>query len=265
MPGGEPICLLNLAPVYLITTTGISISGCKEEKSVKADNEQLNALVQALHDLVEPQIFKPLPLGRDNTALLLIDIQDMLRADNYRGLISALGGDPARYEDLLSLLDSHLDATLANIAAILKKCRETGIPPIHIKIETLLPDGRDNGSLHAGAGVQLLPGSPGAAIMPQAAPAAGEIVLTKTCSGIHVGTNIDRILRNLGIRHVIVCGFHTDQCISSSVRDLADLGYQVVLPGDAVCALSPQRHENALQSLRVYALVESTDSLLKRL
>lgn len=230
-----------------------------------SDTEALNALVQTLHDLVEPQIFKPLPLPPETTALLLIDIQQMLRADNYRALITSLGQDPAQYNSLLRLLDSHLDAALDNIAALLGKCRETGVIPIHIKIEALLVDGRDNGRLHSNAGVFLPPSDPGAAILPKAAPMNGEIVLTKTCSGIHVGTNIDRILRNLGIRNVVVCGFHTDQCLSTSVRDLADLGYHVVLPHDAACALSPQRHENALQSLRVYALVENTASVLKRL
>ena len=189
----------------------------------------------------------------------------MLRADNYRDLISALGRDPAQHESLLRRLDEHLDAALHNIAALLKRSRERGVIPIHIKIEALLRDGRDNGRLHKSAGVMLPPGSEGAAILPEAAPLPGEIVLQKTCSGIHVGTHIDRLLRNLGIRNVVVCGFHTDQCISTSVRDLADLGYQVVLPADATCALSPQRHENALQSLRVYALVESTASLLARL
>lgn len=226
---------------------------------------QLNALVQSLHDLVEPQLFPPVPLKAENTALLLIDIQQMLRAEYYRELIRSLGMDPAPYEGLLRLLDSHLDGALSNIAALLKACRERGIVPIHIKIETLLKDGRDNGALHAGAGVFLPPGAPGAAILPQAAPLPGEIVLTKTCSGIHVGTGIDRILRNLGIQNTIICGFHTDQCLSTSIRDLADLGYRVILPEDAACALSPERHSNALQSLKVYARVESTQSLLERL
>lgn len=228
-------------------------------------NAQLNALVQSLHDLVEPQLFPPAPLKAEDTALLLIDIQQMLRAEHYRALMRGLGVDPAPHEDLLKLLDSHLDRALQNIAALLKACREKGILPIHIKIETLLADGRDNGPLHAGAGVRLLPGAPEAAILEEAAPLPGEIVLTKTCSGIHVGTHIDRVLRNLGIRNTIVCGFHTDQCLSTSVRDLADLGYRVVLPEDAACALSPERHQNALQSLKVYARVERTGELLARL
>lgn len=229
------------------------------------DIARLNDLVQTLHDLVEPQVHKPQPLHADDTVLVLIDIQQMLRACNYRELIGAFLEEPWRYEGLLRLLDEQLDHALANIAAILKACRDGGIIPIHIKIEAMLPEGRDNGNLHARAGVMLPPGSPGAAFMPQAAPLPDEIVLRKTCSGIHVGTNIDRLLRNMGIRNVIVCGFHTDQCVSTSVRDLADLGYNVILPSDACCALSPQRHENALQSLRVYALVEGAESLLARL
>ncbi len=36
-------------------------------------------------------------------------------------------------------------------------------------------------------------------------------------------TNVDYILRNLGVRQIVICGCLTDQCISSAVRDACDL------------------------------------------
>jgi hypothetical protein len=94
----------------------------------------------------------------------------------------------------------------------------------------------------------------------------GEIVLTKTCSGIYVGTPIDRVLRNLGIVNVIVTGFYTDQCVSTSVRDLSDLGYRVAIIDDAVAAMSRERHEMAMNGIgNIYARKESTAELLARL
>lgn len=226
---------------------------------------QLNAVVQSLHGLIEPQIFTEVPVSADTTALLLIDIQHLLRAENYAELIGMAGLPKAAGEALLAVVDRNLDATLANIAKLLARCRTRGIRPIHIGLGAQLADGQDTGLLHTMADVQNRPGMREIEFLPETAPIEGEIVLRKTCSGIHVGTGIDRLLRNLHIDNVIVTGFYTDQCISTSVRDLADLNYRVILPTDAVGALSPQRHENALESLRVYAYTETTQGLLGRI
>jgi hypothetical protein len=59
-------------------------------------------------------------------------------------------------------------------------------------------------------------------IVPEIAPARDEIVVTKTTDSALTGTNLRLILHNLGISHVICCGMFTDQCVSSTVRSLAD-------------------------------------------
>ena len=81
-----------------------------------------------------------------------------------------------------------------------------------------------------------------------------------------MGTPVDRILRNLRIKNIIVVGFYTDQCVSTSVRDLADLGYAVDLIEDATAAMSPERTEHTLEGIRrIYANAETTEELLARL
>lgn len=111
------------------------------------------------------------------------------------------------------------------------------------------------------------PGSPDSAFLPQAAPVGGG-VLTKTCSGIHVGTQIDQVLRNLGVDKVIMAGFYTDQCISTSVRDLADIGYRVSLhrrrdggdepcPSRMRCRVSESSTQNSKRTTDFVARVEA--------
>lgn len=163
-------------------------------------------------------------------------------------------------------MEEDLNRAVGNIARTLAKCREVGIRPIHVGIQSLLPGAEDTGALHKAAGMLYPPGSPDSAFLPAAAPLLGEMVLMKTCSGVHVGTHLDQILRNMGVRKVLVAGFYTDQCVSSSVRDLADIGYQVGLVEDAMGAMSPQRHTHALESIRkLYANSETTASLVDRL
>ena len=208
----------------------------------------------------------PVPLNKDDTALILIDVQDQLTRDYYEEYLTKIGFDISGLGQVLDEIEEFVNGTLVNIEKILAKCREKGIRPIHVKIQSYLNDAADTGRLHKSAGMLQPPGSRESNFLPEAAPAEGEIVLIKTCSGIHVGTPIDRVLRNLGIVNVVVIGFYTDQCVSTSVRDLSDLGYRVALIDDAVAALSRDRHEKALNGIgNIYARSETTADLLARM
>lgn len=230
-------------------------------------DEMVNAFADTYYGGLSSTIYAtPVPLDPADTVLVLIDIQECITKEAFLKTFAALGVDSEPMLPVLDRIEADMRATAANISAVLERCRETGIRPIHVRIQSHLPDAADTGALHASAGMFYPPGSKDSEFLPEAMPREDEIVLNKTCSGIHVGTHIDQVLRNLGARKVLVVGFYTDQCISASVRDLSDLGYQVDLIEDAVGALSPQRHEYALQSIRkIYANSETTATLLGRL
>ena len=59
------------------------------------------------------------------------------------------------------------------------------------------------------------------------APLDDEMIFRKTSSNVFISTNIDCVLRNLGVRSLIIAGIMTDQCVESAVRDACDLGYLV--------------------------------------
>jgi hypothetical protein len=63
--------------------------------------------------------------------------------------------------------------------------------------------------------------------VPSLTPVGDEIMLPKTSSGVFNSTNVDYLLKNLGIRYLIVVGILTDQCVDMAVRDAADRGYLV--------------------------------------
>jgi ureidoacrylate peracid hydrolase len=97
------------------------------------------------------------------------------------------------------------------------------------------------------------------------APAEDEIVLPKTSSSVFISTNIDYVLRNLGVRSLMIAGVLTDQCIDSAVRDACDLGYLVTVPIDACATLSAERHEWALRNNRGYCRQVTTDELVREI
>ena len=79
-------------------------------------------------------------------------------------------------------------------------------------------------------------------LVPELAPQGDEIVVTKTTDSALTGTNLRLILHNLGIKHVVCAGIFTDQCISSTVRSLADESFDVVVVEDCCAAGSDELH-----------------------
>jgi ureidoacrylate peracid hydrolase len=88
------------------------------------------------------------------------------------------------------------------------------------------------------------------------------MVFPKTSSSVFISTNLDYVLRNLGVRSLIIAGVLTDQCIDSAVRDACDLGYLVTTAIDSCTTLSQERHEWSLRLNRGYCRQITTDALI---
>jgi nicotinamidase-related amidase len=97
------------------------------------------------------------------------------------------------------------------------------------------------------------PGSRAAEVIAELAPMADELVLPKSSSSPFSSTVLDYLLRNLGVRTLVVIGLLTDQCIDHTVKDAADRGYRVVCVHDACQAVTPERHAAALACFAGYA------------
>jgi ureidoacrylate peracid hydrolase len=126
-------------------------------------------------------------------------------------------------------------------------------------------DGRDRSLDYRISGIDVAQGSWDAQVLDAIAPAADEIVFRKTSSNVFVSTNIDYVLRNLGVRSLIVAGIMTDQCVESAVRDACDLGYLVTLVTDACTTGSAERHRQSLIGIGGYCRQRSTDALLEEI
>jgi nicotinamidase-related amidase len=208
---------------------------------------------------------EPVPLNPEDTVLIVIDAQQMMKTENYAAFFKSIGLADDDIRDGLAEMYAYQSSTLANIELLLKVCREKGIRPIHIHVQSYLRNAADTGTFYKRIGLFCPPGAESTDFFPQAAPEDNEIVLSKTCSSIHIGTPIDRVLRNLHIKNIIVAGFYTDQCVGTSVRDLTDLGYRVELIKDACAAFCPSRHEAELTGLAgTFCSVEKTVDFLDR-
>jgi ureidoacrylate peracid hydrolase len=142
-----------------------------------------------------------------------------------------------------------------------RACRRAGIEVIYTLIESLTADGRDRSLDYKISGFNVPKGSPDARILEELAPLPDEILFPKTSSSVFISTNIDYVLRNLGVRSLIIAGCLTDQCVDSAVRDACDLGYLVTVPTDACVTLSTERHDWSLRNNRGYCRQLTTQQL----
>ena len=136
---------------------------------------------------------------------------------------------------------------------------------MYTTIESLTRDGRDRSLDYKITGFHVPRGSRDGKVIDAIAPAGDEIVLPKTSSSVFVSTSIDYVLRNLGIRQLVVSGLLTDQCVESAVRDACDLGYLVTLVTNACMSITPERHDNSLSAIRGYCRQITTAALIAEL
>lgn len=87
-------------------------------------------------------------------------------------------------------------------------------------------------------------------------------MLPKTSSGVFNSTNIEYLLRNIGIDTLVVTGFLTDQCVDHTVRDADDRGFYPVCVRDACATHTAERHEAALRAFSGYCRKLDTDELV---
>lgn len=93
-------------------------------------------------------------------------------------------------------------------------------------------------------------GTPGAAVIDELAPLGEEYVLTKTRMSAFIGTELDLMLRTLGVTTVYVTGIQTPNCIRTTVFDAIAYNYPVVLVDDAVGASSDEVHRANVRDMQ---------------
>jgi ureidoacrylate peracid hydrolase len=91
--------------------------------------------------------------------------------------------------------------------------------------------------------------------MPDKFTGKGDILIPKTSCSVFASTNLDYVLRNLGVEQLVIVGQLTDQCVESAVRDAADLGYLVSVVEDACAATSLDNHSKGLKGAQGFCRI----------
>jgi ureidoacrylate peracid hydrolase len=202
-------------------------------------------------------------LQPSHAALLFIDVQNF-SAHRQGGEFKDLAA--AELEERYGYFFAQLERqVLPNMQRLQAACRAARVEVLYTTIESLTLDGRDRSLDYKITGFNVPKGSWDAKVLDAIAPGPDEIVLPKTSSSVFISTNIDYVLRNLGVRQLVISGLLTDQCVESAVRDACDLGYLVTLVTDACATYSQARHDNTLRAIKGYCRQRTTAALLAEL
>lgn len=109
------------------------------------------------------------------------------------------------------------------ISVVLDRWRERKLPVIHVRHDSLIPS-----SL-------LRHGKPGFEFKDQVKPMNGELQIVKHVNSAFIGTDLEKILRESGIKTAFICGLTTDHCVSTTARMSGNLGFDTYVIEDA-CA-----------------------------
>jgi len=182
-------------------------------------------------------------------ALVIIDMQrDFV---DPGGFGEALGNDVAL-----------LRKAILPTRRVLESARKVGIYVIHTReghrpdLTDLWPAKKERGQHKTTIGDRgpmgriLVRGEYGHEIIDELKPRPGEPVIDKPGKGAFYATDLNEILRSRGIRQLIVCGVTTEVCVSTTVREANDRGYDCLVLEDCVASYFPEFHTAALEMIK---------------
>jgi ureidoacrylate peracid hydrolase len=201
---------------------------------------------------IRPHNVHRMTLRKKRACLLVVDMQNEF--------LAAPGGD----------FFHNADDIIPNVKRVMGACREAGIPVIYTghRHEDPAVDGGMTAEWwpEIKAGRCLVKGKKGAEIFGPLAPRRRERVIWKHRYSAFYNTDLEIVLRGMGVTDLIITGILTNVCCESTARDAFMRDFRVFFIADATATTEPEFHVAALKNLAyAFAYVLTVDSLLKQI
>ena len=210
-----------------------------------------------------PFDFEPATLG-----LIVIDMQrDFIEPGGFG---ASLGNDVSR-----------LGAIVPIVRRLLDGFRRSGLTIIHTRechqqdLSDLPPSKRNRGAVDLRIGDPgpmgrlLIAGEKGSEIVPELAPRSGEIVLDKPGKGAFCRTNLEEVLLDKKLQHLVLAGVTTEVCVQTTMREANDRGFDCLVATDATESYFPAFKTATLEMITaqggIVGWAAPTDTILEAL
>lgn len=200
----------------------------------------------------------PDKLEPSETAILVVDMQNMECSTECRGGEWTV--------DHIAFVDYLKEIIIPKQQEILARARSASSEIIFTTIESLTLDGRDRSLDYKRSNLHAPKGSYEAKVIEELNFTENDIHIPKTSSSVFCSTNINYVLRNLGISNLAVMGIVTEQCVEGAIRDGADFGYRMILLEDCCASYCEARQKECVKRLHGhFCSAVSGDAFIKAL
>ncbi|MBB6636277.1 cysteine hydrolase family protein [Cohnella thailandensis] len=192
----------------------------------------------------------------ENTALLVVDVQNDFCAPD--GMMGRLGADL-----------SQVEPAVGRIGRLIEAARAAAVPVVFVRLVTAAhTDSKAMLAWYSRQGIDAsaaavcregTAGAEGYKLFPQ----KGDYVVEKQRYSAFIGTNMELVLRRLGIDKLVVTGVTTECCVESTVRDGFMLDYETFVVADGCAAYESGLHDMSLKLMGLnFASIVETESVL---
>ena len=198
---------------------------------------------------------QPVPLRPRETALLIVDMQ-YHDASPDQGFNLALNKLDPGCMDYFNRRNE--EVVIPTIRRLLEFFRARGLRVVYLTLGSRYRDLRDVPErlrswirqLEHDSGVQDIfwAGNPAFAIRREIEPLPDETVISKTTFGAFNSSPIERVLRELEVRTLVITGISTNCCVETTARDAADRGFACVIVDEGTADYDEQAHDAALRA-----------------
>lgn len=170
-------------------------------------------------------------------ALLIIDMQHDYCSPGY-------------YMDKAGYDVNQLRKPITSIQEVLSVARKNGMSVIYTR-QGRAGNPDQDGERTSSFPQTALRGEKGWEIVPEVAPQESETIIEKTTCSAFVSGELQRLLEERRINHLVFCGNTIDVCVHSTLRSAIDLGYECLLLSDCCGAVNDELHKWSIESVKV--------------
>jgi biuret amidohydrolase len=211
------------------------------------------------------------PVTGAETALLVIDMQYHDASPDQGMNLAVERIDPGS----LDYFNERVEASvIPQITQLLAEFRRREMPVVYVTVGSHDRELRDmpertrefvrEMERRSGVDDVFWSGNPAFRIREEIAPLPGELIVNKTTWGAFTSSPIDALLRDRGIRNLVIVGVSSNACVETTARQAGDLGYACVLVDEAMADYDEQAHRAVLAAFHFNfgRVVQNADELV---